>query len=225
MVDVSFAALLMDTGGVGLALGGAWSLVRTTRLRAPATGTVSEFRFDGEGPVPVIEYVGADGASARFCAAHDGYLLLGQSVPIRYDPRRPQQARVDTLVGSYLRPMLAVLLAPLVVSLAWTIEKRETRVAPLDRVTVYIPLHLSLIELAPCARHSCSAANLARRLDSYDRARLAAEPLASPSVRSRIAELQRSLRLARRGASRPRAAPIAALSAALIAEEDTALNE
>lgn len=111
------------------------------------------------------------------------------------------------------------------ISLGWTIEERQSRVDPFTRVGVYISLHLSLLDLEPCARRACSAAKLARQLSSYDRARRAAAPLASQLVRARIAEVQRSLQSARRGEGRPRAAPIEALRTALIAEEQVRLHE
>ncbi len=216
MLGLSGEALFTAVMALTLGLQGAWSLLKTLRSRASAVGTVSDMKLGADGLVPVVDFVGADGTAGRFCADHDGYLKLGETVPVRYDRRAPHRVRIATFQGSYLRPILALVLAPFVLSLARTIETRHDSVAPLDRVAVYIPLRVSLLDLESCARRSCSAARLERRLHAYDRARVAAEPLASPSVRAGILDVQRSLRAVRRGGAHPPAAPIAALRSTLI---------
>lgn len=78
MFEISAAALLTGAAGFGLGLCGALSLLRTARLRALADGKVTGYEFDGEGVVPVVEFVGADGTKGRFRAVHDGYLKRGK---------------------------------------------------------------------------------------------------------------------------------------------------
>ena len=194
-----------------------WTLLGPLRLRARADG-----RIVGHDPEtlgnPIVEYVTADGTTMRYVDALDGHMETGQSVPIRYNSRAPHRARYATPEATYLTPLVMLAIAPLVLSATWTVAKRENSVAPGDRLAVYVPLSASLQKLDACARRACSATTLRRRLQSYERARLAAAPFASPLVGAQIAALQRSLASAKQDDQRPQARPIEAVLQTLARE-------
>lgn len=184
-----------------------WMLLGPLRLRARADGTVVGYDARTLGD-PIVEFVTADGTTVRHVAALYGHPKIGQSVPIRYNPRAAHRARVATPEATYIEPLVMLAIAPFVLSATWTLVQRENSVAPGDRLAVYIPLSASVQELGACARATCSARTMRRRLRSYDRARRAAAPFHSPRAGAQIAALQRSLASARRGDRRPPAGPI-----------------
>jgi hypothetical protein len=207
----------------GLATSATWTLLGPLRLRAHADGSVVDLDVASLGN-PIVEFVAADGTTVRYMDTLDGHLALGQSVPVRYDPRAPHRARVATAEATYLRPALMLLIVPVLLAATWTLVQRADRVEPADRVAAYVPLMTSLDRLGACAHGSCSATTTRRRLRAYDRARRAVAPVASPSVEAAIAELQRRLAPVRRGRGRVPAAPIAALGRTMMRDVDDVLG-
>ena len=213
------AWLLAGLGGmaVATAVGDAvWSLLGMLTRRTPATGTVIDWDRAPFGD-PIIEFATADGETVRFVARGAGWLDRGQTVPIRYNSRRPRRARVAT-IGMGVKPIVFLLIALLMLSLTWTQVQRMVAVPAGERVTAYLALLDSVHRLDACAQRPCRGPLLKRRMRSYDRARISAAPLASPGVNTQIAALQRSLVDVRRAGRRPRAASLAALSRTLTEE-------
>ncbi len=215
MFGLSAVATLTFLFAASLALNAVWELLSASRMRAPAEGAVTGWEANGEGCDPIVEFVGADGTRGRFVARSDGYLDLGQTVPIAYRASAPHRARVATPMGTWVRPVGMLVLAAVVATWTSTSVERASSAPPEGRVAAYDALNRSLDPLERCASWSCAAPAMQRRLRAYDRARLAAAPLASERVGARIAEVQRSLVRVRRDQRRPRLAPILELRLAL----------
>src|ERR1044072_8290859 len=99
---------------VAMAAQAVWWLALNLRASGRCEGTVVGTEIRGIYPEPIVEYVAGDGVTRRFVARSDGYLKVGQTAPVGYEPRAPDRARVVTLTGGWLRPAGPLLVAVLV---------------------------------------------------------------------------------------------------------------
>jgi hypothetical protein len=98
--------------GLFFGLGGCWWLGLNLRMRARAMGTVVDVEpLEDEAGV---SFRTADGTLTYFTGVAIGHLGkwgtgVGQTVPVRYNPRHPEKARIATFAGSYLYPVIGLL--------------------------------------------------------------------------------------------------------------------
>jgi hypothetical protein len=100
--------------GVGAVLRCAVGVASYRRMSARATGTViGSDDLNGVQLVPVVAFMPLQGPETRFSGGNDMGLFgprIGQSVPVRYDPRDPAKARIATFYMSYLSQGFCLLL-------------------------------------------------------------------------------------------------------------------
>lgn len=98
-------AMGTETIGIALVALGLFFLVRTLLFLRGAVSTQGkvvglENRGGSRGPTysPVVEYAAADGVLRRFTEAHSSNrpgVEVGDPIPVKYDPNRPERARID----------------------------------------------------------------------------------------------------------------------------------
>jgi hypothetical protein len=123
-ITILGVGLMLACGVVPVSLG-AFMLREVLGMRASATGIVvgSEVAGDAQ-KLPIVTFTTAHGEEARFVSnAEMGRFLgprIGDMVPVRYDERRLDRARIDTFRGSFQEPVVVLLIgvAPLAMSVS-----------------------------------------------------------------------------------------------------------
>ena len=205
--------VVMVTFGAIFAIGALVFAWRQSRMRGRATGSVTLTVVGPDGQtLPVVSFRPAGGAEREFVGqASVGSLFgprVGESVPVRFDEGRPEQARIATFRGSYLglASLLAVGLGALALAgYGFQRESAESEAAarlPAERIAVYIALQRAASTL--CTRdRECSPAARAHTHRVYRRARAVARrsPATSQLVKSEIAAVDRELASTRAAAA------------------------
>jgi len=113
LINILGGGLILACGIVMVSLG-AFALHEMLGMRASATGIVVGSELGGDAQkLPVVTFTTAHGEEARFVSnAEMGRFLgprIGDTVPVRYDERRLDHARIATFGGSFLAPVVVLL--------------------------------------------------------------------------------------------------------------------
>lgn len=110
-------AAVFGLAGLGMLIGSGWTLGNTLKFRkvaGVAEGTVVELlgSRDSKGKTsykPVVEFTDTSGTSRRITgsvASRPAAYDEGEKVKVRFDPAKPDQARLDTFMENWFLPLL-----------------------------------------------------------------------------------------------------------------------
>lgn len=178
VVGGGFSALL----GLAFAAAAIYIAVRQLRLPSRATGTV--IAADSYENEPVVRFTARDGRTIDFRATAGGHVgrwgyRIGQSVAVRYDPQHPHLATIATFRGSWLTPLVGLLLGAAFIWVGVSVIADQTnepvqRVDPMVRAArerVYLPLVATLAKLRACIDDECAKRAERDAIDLFEAAR------------------------------------------------------
>lgn len=106
--------VMMVACGVAFTVVASAMLRQMWRMRVATSGTVVDTEIGGEGEkLPVVIFTSAQGDRVQFTgfAAMGRFLgpRIGDTVPVRYNERAPNEARIDTYRSSFQGPVILLL--------------------------------------------------------------------------------------------------------------------
>lgn len=119
-VLMMLVALIFLAVGVGVGIGKAYFLVTAESGQGQVVEIVERTKYNSKlrtretSYYPVVELETKAGKKARFTSnvgANPAMYVVGDQVPVVYDPEDPSSAAIDTLIDFWMLPLVFVLIA------------------------------------------------------------------------------------------------------------------